>query len=316
MAPTARCPQEAFRHEALLYAGADGFVDGAVPFIRDAVGAEEPILVMVGAAKLEMLRDALGDDARHVQMENMEEVGANPARIIPAWREFANAHADGGRWLRGIGEPIWAGRSAAELVECQRHESLINLAFGDAKLFWLVCPYDTEALPPEVIREAHCSHPVVIEGERGLASEGYRGEDAIAAPFDAPLPGPPAEAGELPFDASSLSSLRRVVAEYAHAAGISSPRSDDLVFAVNEIATNSVRHADGGGMLRVWEESGGLVCEVADGGRIDYPMVGRERPPSTQVGGQGLWLANQLCDLVQLRSFPTGNVVRVHMRRG
>ena len=34
-----------------------------------------------------------------------------------------------------------------------------------------------------------------------------------------------------------------------------------------------------------------------------------------QPGGYGLWLANQLCDLVQIRSLPAGTAVRLHMRR-
>jgi prepilin-type processing-associated H-X9-DG protein len=33
--------------------------------------------------------------------------------------------------LRGAGEPIWPERRPAELVECQRHESLLNVAFAD-----------------------------------------------------------------------------------------------------------------------------------------------------------------------------------------
>ena len=45
------------------------------------------------------------------------------------------------------------------------------------------------------------------------------------------------------------------------------------------------------------------------------PLVGRERPAGP-AGGYGLWLANQLCDLVQVRSFPAGSVVRLHMRVG
>ena len=35
---------------------------------------------------------------------------------------------------------------------------------------------------------------------------------------------------------------------------------------------------------------------------------------SDDGGGWGLWLANQLCDLVQLRTLPDGNVVRLHLR--
>ena len=57
-----------------------------------------------------------------------------------------------------------------------------------------------------------------------------------------------------------------------------------------------------------------VVCEVRDGGHIDAPLVGRERPSLERPGGRGLWLVNQLCDLVQIRSFPTGTVVRLHMR--
>ena len=30
---------------------------------------------------------------------------------------------------------------------------------------------------------------------------------------------------------------------------------------------------------------------------------------------RGLWLANQLCDLVQIRTLPAGTVVRLHMNR-
>ena len=33
------------------------------------------------------------------------------------------------------------------------------------------------------------------------------------------------------------------------------------------------------------------------------------------VGGLGLWLANQLCDLVQVRSSPEGTAVRVHVSK-
>ena len=41
-------------------------------------------------------------------------------------------------------------------------------------------------------------------------------------------------------------------------------------------------------------------------GRILDPLIGRGKPPADRVGF-GLWLANQLCDLVQIRSFPTGS---------
>ena len=119
-----------FRHEALLYAGQAQFLDGVLPFIREGLAEGQAQLVATDRAKIELVRGALGEASNHVEFADMAELGANPARIIPAWREFADRN--GRRPLRGIGEPIWAGRTPAELIECQRHEALLNLAFAGA----------------------------------------------------------------------------------------------------------------------------------------------------------------------------------------
>src|SRR5882757_7741636 len=116
----------AFTHEALLYADAKQFVAGTTSFIRDSLAADEPIMVAVIAPKAAMLREELGSNARRVRFIDMEAVGRNPARIIPAWQDWVAEHAPAGRGFRGIGEPIWAGRTPAEIVECQQHEQLLN----------------------------------------------------------------------------------------------------------------------------------------------------------------------------------------------
>lgn len=313
-ASAARRSEAPFRHEALLYAGEQEFLAGTLPFIRAALAEEEPILVAVDSRKIELLREALGRAALRVRFEDMARLGANPARIIPAWREFVAEHAARGRGLRGIGEPISPDRSAAELVECHRHESPLNLAFHETTGFWLLCPYDTEALDPAVVEEAQETHPFVRGAGASRASDDYGGLGRAAAPFAEPLPEPPTGSHELAFEADTLEAVRRFVSQRATEAGIEGERMHDLVLAVNELTTNSVRHAGGHGALRIWQEADALVCEVRDGGRIDDPLVGRERPRPGQTGGAGLWLANQLCELVELRSFPTGTVVRLHMR--
>ena len=50
-----------------------------------------------------------------------------------------------------------------------------------------------------------------------------------------------------------------------------------------------------------------------DSGRIEEPLAGRGRPTPDRASGRGLWLVNQLCDLVQMRVLPAGNVVRLRM---
>ncbi|HEY2719136.1 MAG TPA: ATP-binding protein, partial [Solirubrobacteraceae bacterium] len=134
------------------------------------------------------------------------------------------------------------------------------------------------------------------------------------SPFDGSLSKPPAKCEELAFTVGGLSAVRALVARCGSEAGLGEMGREDLVLAVNELATNSVQHGGGGGMLRVWQELGALVCDVRDRGFIEDPLAGRRRPPIDQYGGRGLWLVNRLCDLVQIRSSPSGTVVRVHMR--
>ena len=303
---------ETFRHEALLYDGEVGFLTGILPFVRGGVAAGEPVLVVVSAAKIGLLRAALGGDADRVAFADMADVGANPARIIPAWRDFVTA-IDGGGRARGIGEPIWAERTPDELVECQRHEGLLNLTFAGVPAWTLLCPYDTGALAPDVLEEAERSHPFVSEGGAAWRSAAYRGLEQVAEPFATLLPDPPGSPAELDFGSGSLAGLRDLVSRHAAAAGLDPSRAADLVLAVDELATNSLRHGGGRGTLRIWRDGGALVCEVRDAGRIENPMAGRERPPTERVGGRGLWMVNQLCDLVQLRTLASGAVVRVHV---
>ena len=300
----------AFRHEVMLYDSPDTFVDGTAPFIRDAVDADEPIMVAIGAEKIDLLRSRLGADADQVVFADMAELGANPARIIPAWQEFVDAHAALGRPMRGIGEPIWPERSPTELIECQCHEALLNVAFAAAGDFHLICPYDTAQLDEEVIAEAERSHPYV----GGALSGAYRGDHAVPQ-FAAPLAEPPTVTLEHEITHESLVDLRHLTTAAAERAGLAPQRVHDLVLSVHEISTNSVRHGGGRGVLRVWREPEALICEVRDSGRIaQQPLVGRVRPSLSQSGGWGLWLANQLCDLVQLRELPHGSVVRLHQR--
>lgn len=308
-------PVGRFSHEALLYSGMDEFLTGTLGFIREGIRASEPVLVVVGAPKIEALKARLGAEAGRVQFKNMADMGANPARIIPAWHEFVESQRSAGRRFRGIGEPIYPERSAAELIESQRHEALLNVAFDGGPAWRLLCPYDTTALAPDVVEEAHRSHPYVAHDHRYIES-GLYAEAAIArAPFTAPLPEPTDLRATLAFGGMGLSPVRRLVSMEAARAGFTSGPIADLVLAVDEVATNSIQHGDGAGTLRIWRDGDVLVCEIRDRGQFEDPLADRRRPDPGRDGGRGLWLANQLCDLVQLRSVPTGTTVRLHMHR-
>ena len=54
---------------------------------------------------------------------------------------------------------------------------------------------------------------------------------------------------------------------------------------------------------------------VQASGRIKDPLTGRLRPgPAALGGGRGLWVANQVCDLVEIRTGLGGTQIRLHMR--
>jgi anti-sigma regulatory factor (Ser/Thr protein kinase) len=299
-----------FHHEAFFYADADEFLAGTVPFVRAGLEAEEAILVAMPPARLELLKGQLSSEAEGVRFANMAELGRNPARIIPAWRDFLEANLRPGHGVRGIGEPTWKDRSAAELDECQRHESLLNLAFDAGPAWSLMCSYDSATLDEEVLGAAEHDHPH-LSGDRGSGPD--RRPRSSAGPLAGQLTAPANAPGELCFTIDQLSDVRRFVAERARQEGLHASRLEDLVLAANELATNSVQHGGGAGTVQVWRENGCVVCEVSDGGCIEEPLVGRQRPRFDQLGGRGVWLANQLCDLVQIRSGEDGNVVRLRM---
>ncbi len=300
-----------FSHRALIYSDADEFVAGALPFLLAGLEAGEAALVAVGPQRAAQLREALGGDAGAVRFLPMRELGRNPARIIPAWREFVDAHD--GRPVRGVGEPVWPGRDAAELEECHRHEALLNLAFAAPPSWSLLCPYDALALDESVLRSVLRTHPEVVDG---AGSPRACGAAEVGDCFAGELSAPSAAAELFAFDRGSLREVRSRVGHAARLAGLTMDRAADLVAAAAELAANSVGHGGGAGRLRIWPHGRTLLVEVEDAGHLTEPLAGRRRPPPTQERGRGLWLANQLCDLVQIRSGPRGTTVRLHATIG
>ena len=213
-----------------------------------------------------------------------------------------------GRPARGISEPVWPGREAAEIDECQRHEYLLNLAFPPGTRSSLLCAYDGSALPDEVLAAVFRSHRAVLRDGSREPSGSYRRECDC---YGGELPRHPPDAETLPYDRARLAAVRKRVKEAAEQAGIGPRRAADLVAAASELAANSVAHGGGAGTMYIWREGDHLLIDFEDRGTIEEPLAGRLHPTTDQRGGRGLWLANQLCDLVQIRSGALGTTVRV-----
>lgn len=303
---------EPFRHEAFLYSGDEHFLAGTTAFVTAALDVGEAVLVAVVEPRATLLRHALGRDADRVEFLDLTRAGRNPARIIPAWQDWVDRNAATAKGFRGIGEPVRAGRTPSEIAECQHHERLLNTAFDDGPGWWLLCPYDLDVLPAPVIEHAHASHPSVVAQDTRARSATYPQAGLASPVFDEPLEEPTGPVWELVFDLASLKELRDHVAEFAEPV-VSAQDVDNAVLVVSELAANSIKYGGGAGVLRLWRDVASLVCEVRDNGVITDPLAGRRRP--TGLGGKaGLWIANQVCDLLQIRSAPgLGTVVRARL---
>ena len=244
----------------------------------------------------------------------MIELGRNPARMIPAWQAFLDDWSGVGRPARGIGEPIWPGRRPEEILECQLHEALLNLAVDPDLPFWLVCPYDTEHLDSEVIAEAGRSHPALATVDSYQGSPSYRGHAHAQELFTAELPaidGQPAET--IITNHTSLQAAAEYVSLQAASADLWSHKIIHLSDAVRALTAHSLHRGAERVHLQLWNQPDVVICDMTDDTVIDDLPVGRRAPH--QAGQDSLWFANQMCDLVQARSSKGGTTIRLHMRK-
>ncbi|MCU7726984.1 ATP-binding protein [Actinoplanes sp. KI2] len=108
-----------------------------------------------------------------------------------------------------------------------------------------------------------------------------------------------------------LAVVREFVRAESEGLGLSSGRADLLAVAVSELATNTLQHTDGGGVVRIWAEPGLVRCEVVDGG--EPPGFGRAMPAADQPRGRGLAIVERICDEVGIRPAGDGTAVRLGM---
>jgi anti-sigma regulatory factor (Ser/Thr protein kinase) len=299
---------DTYRHEALPYSGQDQFVAACVSLVEDGLGRDERLLLLASGRKVDAVREALGDDADDVTFIPTDEHGRNPSRITTMLHSF-QASGDGRRSL-GVNETVVVGQSAAVHLEAQLSENVLNAPLLRTWPLSVVCLYDTMELDADTLAEMRRSHPVV----RGQDANPDYDSGLAAVQYAAGL-APAPTAVELDVRAADLVRMRQVVRSEAARYGVAADRVDDLVLAVNEIVTNSLRHAGGRCRVSIWLEGNSAVCEVRDRGHIADPLLGRLAPAPAAASGRGLWLANHLCDLVQIRSSDAGTVVRLFVDR-
>jgi hypothetical protein len=309
---------ETFRHSGCIYHSDREFLDTAAPFLEDGLALGEPALVVTTPANLELLGDALGKRAGEVDYAESAFFGRRPPQRVAAfyryWKTHAAREAGGGTGrVRILAEPVWAGRSGRGIEAWTRMESALNVTLAPASIT-MICPYDARTLGADIVADARRTHPALVAGTRSAPSAQYADPAAFARSREAgPLADPPANAALFQFD-GDLRALRRFIADRATEYGVAGDRADMLVLAVSEVGAYLKGRPPGGAAVRTWEQPGAVVCDFRQpGGSITDPFLGL-RPAQLDPGeGDGLWLTNQICDWMEIRSGAGGCTVQLQV---
>ncbi len=308
-----------FEHSACIYDSDQQYLDTAVPFLADGLALGEPVLAVTTPANLELLNTALGTRSSEFDYAESAFFGRRPPQRVAAFYRYWKGHhaaregGPGNGRVRVLAEPVWAGRSAREITAWARMEAALNVALAPTTIS-MICPYDARTLDPDIITDALCTHPVQVTGSDPSPSPRYVDPAAFARSCDnSPLPEPPPTADAFDFD-GDLRGLRRFITDCAAAHGVVGDRADLLVLAVSEVGAYLKSRWPSSAAVRAWEQPGAVVCDFRQpAGRITDPFLGL-RPAELVVGdGDGLWLTNQICDWMEIRSGADGCAIQLQV---
>jgi anti-sigma regulatory factor (Ser/Thr protein kinase) len=303
-------------HAAGFHASTHDLLDQLEPLAEAAIARGEPVVVALAPATERSLAARLAD--RHGT--NTQLIPLSPADALTG----VSAQTTANRWaleLRALTtrteEPLTVftehlshldgadGRFWTEL------DAALNIALADLPVR-ITCFYPQLPLHLEVLDGARYNHPLLLDDGHLHPNPRHRAPNDVLAERRVPAPpllGPPDV--RLPFSAWQLHDVRSVVQETLAQLGCTQERIEDIVLAVNEVATNAVEHGTPEAQLSLWTHGPGLLCEIDDGGTLRDPLPGLRAPHPSKPRGRGLWIARQLCDSLHIWSDECGTHVRM-----
>ncbi|CCH30357.1 sensor histidine kinase [Actinosynnema sp. NPDC047251] len=303
---------EHFRHDAAVYADDDEFLTMSVPFVEDGLALGEPVLVTTTPANLELLRSALGERAHRFDFAETAYFGRRPpARATEFIRYWQRKAGPVGRNVRVLAEPLWAGRTRADVRAWRRMEAGLNVVLADTNV-WMICPYDARVVGEEGLAHALRTHPTHVRGTDVLESPDYVEPGEYARACDAvPMPPRPDDVETLPLGGDP-NALRRFVFEHAARLGLTEQHAALLTVAVGE----ALRFVGDDGHLALWPAGGSVVCELSGASAVDVAPFAGFRPPELTAAaepGEGLWVTRQICESVEVRTEGGVTVLRLQL---
>ena len=254
--------------------------------------------------------------SRHFSYVEAADWYVRPAAAIAQLDAAIRELIDGGApHLRVVGE-LPFGSTAGEHASWNRYEAIVNEAFKRAPL-WVVCLYDTRALPEQLIEAARRTHPTLFEARRRRQSADYVEPAVLLGQIPEPgipVAGPPRLQLRIDGDPRGW---RHSLAGAVEAEALPRGRAEEFLIAVGEVVANALGHGHSLAELTLWSTNDGVVCAVHDDGPgVDDPFAGYLPPGNDDAAqGMGLWVARQLSDSLAIQSGADGTTVRLGIGR-
>lgn len=298
-----------FFHETAFYGSDEEFLAIVLPFLTGGLGAGEPVVVAFAPANEDLVRQALGAATGVTYISN-ETQYARPANAIGAYRRMlADYVSAGARQVRIVGDVPHPGLGVP-WDWWGRYESVVNVALDDFPL-WGLCPYDTRITPGPVLDHVRRTHPHIATSRGSMPNADFGTPTGAAQAWHDPIERTqPAVVLVDPLP----STARAAIAMAGRVTNLSDDDVSGLMLAVTEALSNGVMHGRAPTRLRLWAAPDRIVVTVTDQGPGPTdPMIGLVpvRPAGAGAGGQGLWLAHQVCSYVTLETDAMGFTVRM-----
>ncbi|MDQ4118486.1 MAG: sensor histidine kinase [Actinomycetota bacterium] len=304
----ARAPR--FRHGLVQHDGPQDALERLLPPASAALERGGIVALAVSDELEGGLRERLGTEGVSA-LTPLTRAARESGQTVAAWRaRELRAMTSGGREIVVLAEHD-AGLDGPDGSYWTEYEAALNISLGGMPVTQ-ICAYPQLPLHRVVADAAVANHPLLLQGSELVGNPEHRGPAEVftSMPVSAPyVLGPPDVF--LRYNTFELSRVRRAVEEAVRGSRLDTERAEDMVLAVNEIATNAVEHGSAQAELFVWASPDELVCELHDEGDLGLPLIGLAPPHPSQARGRGTWIARQLCDALHVWRDDSGTHVRL-----
>ncbi|MGB8960432.1 MAG: sensor histidine kinase [Pseudonocardiaceae bacterium] len=314
--PDSGLPTSDFAHVAVVYGSDEQLCDLLLPYLHECLRHHEHILAVVSHNSQRVLRDALGDAAERVQWGHAGLCYERLGRAFDGFADYLAQQYCAGVPTRVLGE-FDTDRSPDRVRQYLRYESMANEVYARYG-YSVVCLWDQRRYGPDVLAGVRAVHPHVLGTSGQVNNAEYRMPIDYLTPDEMAPPAAPVDP-DLDVDlgsADDLGVLRRRLRSWGAACAMSDQDTDDIVIAVDEIATNALEHGQPPARVRGWTTPAALFIQVDDRGRSNIPATtGYHRPATDARRGRGIWIARHLADVLTTHADPAGTTVAMRFTR-